>query len=173
VSTWLCHIANIQGASCTYLAHHELESVVVIVITAHQVEHHTLLIPSAVQSDEQHVKLVLGHSYIYTDGKLASVPASRAAVFRDRTLGPMDKRLLTRFLMQLGNSTQENPFPQVAHNCKYKLAAPSSEKSSDCTSSTSCLVQHLHVLLLWCCYTCNNLCLAQRFQDLMLWCCYT
>jgi len=89
VSTWFCHIANIQGASCTYIAHHELESVVVIVITAHQVEHHTLLIPSAVQSDEQHVKLVLGYSYIYTDGKLTSVPASRAAVFRDRTLGPM------------------------------------------------------------------------------------
>lgn len=123
MSTWFCHIANIQGASCTYLAHQELDSILVIVVIAHQVEHHTLLIPSAVQSDEQHVKLVLGHSYIYTDGKLASVPASRAAVFRDRTLGPVDKRLLTRFLMQLGNSTQDNPFPQVAHKCKYKLAA--------------------------------------------------
>ena len=52
-------------------------------------------------------------SYVYTDGKLASVPASRAAVFRDRTLGPMDKRLLTRFLMQLGSSPQDYPFPQV------------------------------------------------------------
>ncbi|DBA93573.1 TPA: hypothetical protein ACH3X3_013652 [Trebouxia sp. C0006] len=72
------------------------------------------MIPSAVQSDEQHVNLVLGHSYIHTDGKLTSVPASRGAVFRDRTLGPMDKRLLTRFLMQLGNSTQDNPFPQAA-----------------------------------------------------------
>lgn len=58
-------------------------------------------------------KLLQG-SYMYTDGKLTSVPASRAAVFRDRTLGPMDKRLLTRFLMQLGNSQQENPFPQAA-----------------------------------------------------------
>lgn len=57
---------------------------------------------------------LLQSSYIYTDGKLMSVPASRAAVFRDRTLGPMDKRLLTRFLMQLGNSPQDNPFPQAA-----------------------------------------------------------
>ncbi|KAL0032286.1 hypothetical protein WJX79_002547 [Trebouxia sp. C0005] len=60
-------------------------------------------------------KLLQG-SYIYTDGKLASVPASRAAIFRDRTLGPMDKRLLTRFLMQLGNSPQDNIFPQAAPN---------------------------------------------------------
>ena len=112
MSTWFCHIADIQGASCMYLAHHELKNVVIVVI-AHQVKHHTLLIPPAVQIDEQHVKLVLGYSYIYTDGKLMSVPASRAAVFRDRTLGPMDKRLLTRFLMQLGNSPQDNPFPQV------------------------------------------------------------
>ncbi|DBA96541.1 TPA: hypothetical protein ACH3X1_015413 [Trebouxia sp. C0004] len=67
-----------------------------------------------VQSDQQRVKLVLGYSYIYTDGNLASVPASRAAVFRDKTLGPMDKRLLTRFLMQLGNSLHDNPFPQAA-----------------------------------------------------------
>ncbi|KAL0034245.1 hypothetical protein WJX77_005229 [Trebouxia sp. C0004] len=58
-------------------------------------------------------KLLQG-SYIYTDGNLASVPASRAAVFRDKTLGPMDKRLLTRFLMQLGNSLHDNPFPQAA-----------------------------------------------------------
>jgi len=125
VSTWLCHIIIVQGASCTYLAHLELESILVIIIIAHQVERHTLMIPSAVQSDEQHVNLVLGHSYIHTDGKLTGVPASRGAVFRDRTLGPMDKRLLTRFLMQLGNSMQDNPFPQVLHRCKYKLAVPS------------------------------------------------
>lgn len=52
-------------------------------------------------------------SYLYTGGKLTSVPASRAAVFKDRSLSPMDKRLLTRFLMQLGSSMHGNPFPQV------------------------------------------------------------
>ena len=67
----------------------------------------------------------------------------------------MDKRLLTRFLMQLGNSPQDNPFPQVLHKTKYKLAVPSSEKLYDCTCSNSCLVRHLQDLLLWCCYTCN------------------
>ncbi len=91
---------------------------------------------------------MLGYSYIYTDGKLASVPASRAAVFRDRTLGPMDKRLLTRFLMQLGNTPQHNPFPQVIHKCKYKLAIPNSNKLYDCACRNSALMQRLHVLLL-------------------------
>ncbi|KAL3156780.1 hypothetical protein ABBQ38_001051 [Trebouxia sp. C0009 RCD-2024] len=52
-------------------------------------------------------------SYLYTGGKLTSVPASRAAVFRDRSLSPLDKRLLTRFLMQLGNSIHGNTFPQA------------------------------------------------------------
>lgn len=54
-------------------------------------------------------------SYLYTGGQLTSIPASRAAVFKDRSLSPMDKRLLTRFLMQLGSSMHGNPFPQV-HN---------------------------------------------------------
>lgn len=68
------------------------------------------------------VDITVSCSYVYTDGKLASVPASRAAVFRDRTLGPMDKRLLTRFLMQLGSSLQDNPFPQVHSTRIYTLA---------------------------------------------------
>ena len=63
-------------------------------------------------------------SYLYTGGKLTSVPASRAAVFKDRSLSPMDKRLLTRFLMQLGSSMHGNPFPQVhkpAAQLQYEL----------------------------------------------------
>ena len=63
-------------------------------------------------------------SYLYTGGKLTSVPASRAAVFKDRSLRPLDKRLLTRFLMQLGSSMHGNPFPQVhqaAAQLQYEL----------------------------------------------------
>lgn len=59
------------------------------------------------------VRDLLPCSYVYAGGKLVTVPASRAAVFRDRTLEPMDKRLLTRFLMQLSNTLHDNPFPQV------------------------------------------------------------
>lgn len=69
-------------------------------------------------------------SYLYTGGKLTSVPASRAAVFKDRSLSPMDKRILTRFLMQLGSSMHGNPFPQVlkpAAQLQYELLTCASE----------------------------------------------
>ncbi|KAK9820564.1 hypothetical protein WJX72_011702 [[Myrmecia] bisecta] len=46
-------------------------------------------------------KLVQG-SYMWREGKLRQVPCSRADVFKDRSLGPLDKRLLMRFLKNAG-----------------------------------------------------------------------
>ncbi|KAK9838555.1 hypothetical protein WJX81_007100 [Elliptochloris bilobata] len=37
-------------------------------------------------------------SYVWRGGRLARVPAARADIFRDRSLGPADKRALMRFL---------------------------------------------------------------------------
>lgn len=61
-------------------------------------------------------------SYLFINGSYAAVPASRSAVFKDRSLSPADKRLLTRFLMQLASTAGTAPFPQVlsqsySHNC--------------------------------------------------------
>ena len=64
---------------------------------------------------ELKVKRISVCSYMYSNGKFTSVPASRAAVFRDRTLSPADKRLLTRFLMQLANNKTSQPSPNVSH----------------------------------------------------------
>ena len=37
-------------------------------------------------------------SFVWRDGKIRSVPASRADIFKDRSLSPSDKRILMRFL---------------------------------------------------------------------------
>lgn len=37
-------------------------------------------------------------SYVWRGWRLARVPAARADIFRDRSLGPADKRALMRFL---------------------------------------------------------------------------
>lgn len=46
-------------------------------------------------------------SYVWSTGALRGVPASRADIFRDRSLSPADKRALMRFLHSSGQLLQQ------------------------------------------------------------------
>ena len=74
-----------------------------------------------------HPKPCLAHgSYMWRGGRLARVPAARADIFRDRGLGPADKRALMRFLTAAADAlrgagplyVRHTPWPALtqAHN---------------------------------------------------------
>lgn len=52
-------------------------------------------------------------SYVWREGRYVRVPASRADIFKDRSLSPVDKRALMRFLQKAQQSFLAQAITQV------------------------------------------------------------
>ena len=62
-------------------------------------------------------------SYMWRGGRLARVPAARADIFRDRGLGPADKRALMRFLTAAADALRGTGPLHVGHTSSPALTS--------------------------------------------------
>lgn len=72
-------------------------------------------------------------SYIWRDGHLLPVPASKGDVFRSRALSPTDKRVLMRFLKACGDAIEGRGHLKVGSASRLVMTMRAQQKKSPLT----------------------------------------